>query len=83
MWAVRAIVPRMRRDQWLIGLSMMVLAAVVVGLLFALVVATIDFAFADHRDFGVTAAVVAPLGGMLAYIAFLAFVFFPRRTKKH
>ena len=76
------MVPRMRRNQWLIGLVMMVLAAVVVGLLFSLVVATIDFAFSGHRDFGVTAAVVVPLGGMLAYIAFLAFVFFPRRTKK-
>lgn len=73
----------MRRNQWLIGISMVVLAAVVVGLLFALVVATIDFAFSDHRDFGVTAAVVVPLVGMLAYIAFLAFVSFPRRTKKH
>lgn len=72
----------MRRNQWLIGLVMMVLAAVVVGFLFALVVATIDFAFSDHRDFGVTAAVVVPLGGMLAYIAFLAFVFFPRRSNR-
>ena len=83
MRPIHAMVPRMRRNQWLIGLSMMVLAAVVVGLVFALVVATIDFAFADHRDLGVTAAVVVPLGGMLAYIAFLAFVFFPRRTKKN
>lgn len=76
------MVPRMRRNQWLIGLVMMVLAAVVVGFLFALVVATIDFAFSDHRDFGVTAAVGVPLSGMIAYIVFLAFVFFPRSDRK-